>query len=119
VVERLKLAEKAQKDLDEENHRTNADRNELVQKMNAESRQKKSLIEEMRVSRQEVERLLGICNRSNSEKEELIRERAELLTKNDSQEKVNQQLNEVSGEDQTTESKERLVKSSECMWDVK
>lgn len=96
MAERLKLAEKAQKDFDEESRRTNAERNELVQKVNAESRQKKSLIEEICVSRQEIERLLSACSRGNSEKEELIRDRAELLIKNDSQEKIIQQQNEVS-----------------------
>lgn len=95
ALHNLKLAEKAQRDLEEDLQKQKIEQKELIDRLSASNRQKNSLADELQDAQKEVKRLQSNGDQSSAEREQLTKDRAELIIKLSSLEKIIQQQNEV------------------------
>lgn len=95
ALHNLKLAEKAQRDLEEDLQKQKIEQKELIDRLNASNRQKNSLADELQDAQKEVKWLQSNGDQSSAEREQLTKDRAELIIKLSSLEKIIQQQNEV------------------------
>lgn len=89
------MADQAREHLEEELRRLNRDRGELTEQLGVVSRQKSALAEELINARKDLEGQSDTILRLAKEKEELTKDRAELVVQVNGYERENRQLNEV------------------------
>ena len=95
VEHRLQLSESMQKDLENAIRGLNSERSQLTEQISTVVRQKNALAEEVVSLRGESERYSIIEEQLVSEKEQLAKDRAELVTRVSLLERDNSQLNEA------------------------
>lgn len=96
LLRNLELTENNNAVLESEIKQLKAERAELIERLNATTRQKNALADELVALRRETERHVETVNRINSEKESLTKSCAELVVQLTSAEKESRQHSEVS-----------------------
>jgi chromosome segregation ATPase len=95
LLRSLELSENAHQSLENEIQQLNAERSELIERLNTMTRQKNALVEEVTALRRETERHTDIVTRINKEKESLTKSCAELVVQLTAAEKQSRQHSEV------------------------
>ena len=95
ILRNLELTENSHRDLEGELQQLNAERSELIERLNTVTRQKNILAEEVVGLRRETDRHAEIVNRINKEKESLTKSCAELVVQLTAAEKESRLNGEV------------------------
>ena len=90
------MTEQARRHLEDEVRQLNRERADLIEQLNVVIRQKNALAEEVLNLRKEIEHQVDVNIRLNKEKEELTKDKAELVVQLTASERENRQQSEVS-----------------------